>query len=151
MTSKYFLFFALFAYSLSTHGGVYKHVDAQGNVTYSNVPSSDAKRIDLPSLIVVPSTESGDIDDRMIKRRESIKLEEQREKLQDKIAEEEKRLNEVKEEYKDGMPDRLGSERNYQRYLDRVERLKEEIKVREKSVNNLREELNQLPGKIKIR
>lgn len=151
MTSKYFLFFALSVFPLSTHGGVYKHVDAQGNVTYSNVSSGDAKRIDLPSLIVVPSTESGDIDDRMIKRRESIKLEEQREKLQDKIAEEEKRLNEVKEEYKDGMPDRLGSERNYQRYLDRVERLKEEIKVREKSVNNLREELNRLPGKIKIR
>lgn len=137
--------------SLPIQAGVYKHVDAQGNVTYSNVPSGDAKRIDLPSLIVVPSTQTGDIDDRMTKRRESLKLEEQREKLQDKITEEEKRLNEVKDEYKDGMPDRLGSERNYQRYLDRVERLKEEIKVREKSLNNLREELNQLPEKIRIR
>ncbi|UJP05655.1 MAG: DUF4124 domain-containing protein [Nitrosomonas sp.] len=145
------LLFALTAMPIAVQGGVYKHVDEHGNVTYSNVPSGDAKRIDLPSLIVVPSVDSGDIDDRMVKRRESLKLEEQRGKLQDKIAEEEKRLNEVKDVYKDGTPDRLGSERNYQRYLDRVERLKEEIKVREKNLSILREELNRLPDKIQIR
>lgn len=131
--------------------GVYKHVDANGNVTYSNIPSDNAKRVDLPSIIVVPAIDHGDVEERMIKRRESLKLEEQREKLQGKISEAEKRLNEVKDEYKDGTPDRLGSERNYQRYLDRVERLKEEIKVREKNLNSLREELNQLPEKIKLR
>lgn len=151
MRRNYFLFLTLLLFSSPIPANVYKHVDEHGNVTYSNVPSDNAKRVDLPSIIVVPSVDSGDIDERIVKRRESLKLEEQREKLQDKISEEEKRLNEVKDEYKDGTPDRLGSERNYQRYLDRVERLREEVKVREKNLNILREELNQLPEKIKIR
>lgn len=138
-------------FSSPLSASVYKHVDANGNVTYSNIPSDNAKQIDLPSLIVVPAIDHGNVEERMIKRRESLKLEKQREKLQGKISEAEKRLNEAKDEYKDGTPDRLGSERNYQRYLDRVERLKEEIKVREKNLNSLREEMNQLPEKIRLR
>ena len=138
-------------FSTWVHAGVYKHVDEQGNVTYSNIPSNNARQVELPSLMVVPSVDSSEIDERIVKRRESIKREEQREKLQGKITEEEKRLNEVKDEYKDGTPDRLGSERNYQRYLDRVERLREDIKVREKNLNTLRNELNNMPEKIKIR
>ena len=82
-----------------------------------------------------------------MKRRENAKIEEQREQMQSKISEEENRLNEVKNEYKDGIPDRLGSERNYQRYLNRVERLREEINVREKNLNMLRNEFEKLPGK----
>lgn len=127
--------------------GVYKHIDERGNVTYSNIPSSNSKKIDLPPIVVVPSTDSGDIDDRIIKRRENARIEEQREQMQSKISEEENRLNEVKSEYKEGIPDRLGSERNYQRYLNRVERLREEISVREKNLNMLRNELEKLPGK----
>lgn len=127
--------------------GVYKHIDERGNVTYSNIPSSNSKKIDLPPIVVIPSTDSGDIDDRIIKRRENARIEEQREQMQSKISEEENRLNEVKSEYKDGIPDRLGSERNYQRYLNRVERLREEISVREKNLNMLRNELEKLPGK----
>ena len=73
-----------------------------------------------------------------------MKTEEQREQIQSKITEEEKRLNEVRSEYKDGNPDRLGSERNYQRFLNRVERLREEIDVREKNLNGLRKELQEL-------
>ncbi len=82
-----------------------------------------------------------------MKRRENARIEEQREQMQSKISEEENRLNEVKNEYKDGIPDRLGSERNYQRYLNRVERLREEINVREKNLNMLRNEFEKLPGK----
>ncbi|TXI18493.1 MAG: DUF4124 domain-containing protein [Nitrosomonas sp.] len=134
-----------------SQAGVYKHVDEKGNVTYSNVPSSNAKKIDLPPIVVVPSpsVNSGEIEERIVKRRESMKLDEQREQLQNKISEEEKRLHEVKNEYKDGVPDRLGSERNYQRYLNRVERLREEINVRERNLTILRNELQNLPDKIR--
>ena len=71
--------------------------------------------------------------------------------IENKISEEEKHLNEIKNEYKDGVPDRLGSERNYQRYLNRVERLKEEINVRENNLNVLKKELQNLPVKTKSR
>ena len=147
MKRNNFLFIALVLFSCLTQAGVYKHIDERGNVTYSNIPSSNSKKIDLPPIVVVPSTVSGDIDDRIMKRRENARIEEQREQMQSKISEEENRLNEGKNEYKDGIPDRLGSERNYQRYLNRVERLREEINVREKNLNMLRNEFEKLPGK----
>jgi hypothetical protein len=149
MKRNHLFFIVLVSFSYPTQAGVYKHVDEQGNVTYSNVPSNNAKKINLPPIVVVPSVNSDGIEDRIAKRRESIKLEEQREQLLGKITEEEKRLHEVKDEYKDGVPDRLGSERNYQRYLNRVERLREEISVRERNLNVLRNELQTLPDKNK--
>ena len=142
-------FAALFSLSCTIQAGVYKHVDEHGNVTYSNVPSSNAKKIALPPLVVVPSVDSGNVEERIAKRREAMKIGEQREQIQSKITEEEKRLNEVKSEYKDGNPDRLGSERNYQRYLNRVERLREEIDTREKNLNSLRKELQELSSSSK--
>ena len=143
------LFAALFSLSCTIQAGVYKHDDEHGNVTYSNVPSSNAKKIALPPLVVVPSVDSGNVEERIAKRREAMKIGEQREQIQSKITEEEKRLNEVKSEYKDGNPDRLGSERNYQRYLNRVERLREEIDAREKNLNSLRKELQELSSSSK--
>lgn len=147
MKRNNFLFIALVLFACLAQAGVYKHIDERGNVTYSNIPSNNSKKIDLPPIVVVPSIDSGDIDDRIMKRRENARIDEQREQMQSKISEEENRLSEVKNEYKDGVPDRLGSERNYQRYLNRVERLREEINVREKNLNMLRNELEKLPGK----
>lgn len=149
MRRNNFFFITLVSFSCLTQAGVYKHIDGHGNVTYSNIPSNNAKRIDLPPIVVVPSVNAEGVENRITKRRESAKIEEQREQLQSKISEEEKRLNEVKDEYKEGVPDRLGSERNYQRYLNRVERLKEEINVRENNLNVLKHELKNIPGKNK--
>ncbi len=151
MKKNFVLVISLFFLSCLSQAGVYKHVDEKGNVTYSNIPSNNAKKIDLPPIVVVPSpsVNTGEIEERIAKRRDSMKLEEQREQLQGKISEEEKRLNEVRDEYKDGVPDRLGSERNYQRYLNRVERLRDEINVRERNLNVLRNELQNLPVKTK--
>lgn len=137
----------LISLSFPLSAGIYKHVDEKGNVTYSNIPSNNAKQLNLPPIVVVPPVDSGDVEDRIARRRESMKLEEQKEKLQNKISEEEKRLSEVKNEYKDGNPDRLGSERNYQRYLDRVERLRSEIDNRENNLKVLKKELNELSEK----
>ncbi|MBY0500150.1 protein of unknown function [Nitrosomonas ureae] len=150
MPRNYFLFITLALFSsLSSYAGVYKHIDENGNVTYSNIPSNDSRRIDLPPIIVVPPVDTGEVEDRIAKRRESMKLREQREQLQNKIAEEEAQLNEVKSEYKDGMPDRLGSERNYQRYLNRVDRLREEISAREKNLELMKNDLGKMPDKIR--
>ena len=96
MKKNNFLLIVLAFFSYSIQAGVYKHVDERGNVTYSNVPSSNAKKIDLPPIVVVPSVDSGDVEERIAKRREAMKLEEQREKIQSRITEEEKRLSELK-------------------------------------------------------
>jgi|CXWL01.1.fsa_nt_gi hypothetical protein len=150
MKRNYLLFIVLACFPCLSQSGVYKQIDEHGNVTYSNIPSNNAKKAVLPPIIVVPAVDSEDIQERLTKRRESVRNEEQRELIESKISEEENRLSEIKDEYKDGIPDRLGSERhNYQRYLDRVERLREEINVREKNLNVLKNELQNLPGKSK--
>lgn len=141
------LLVVLIFFSVQLQAEVYKQIDANGNITYTNVPSGNGKKLDLPAIVVVPSTKSEEIDDRIIKRRESVKIDDLREELYRKISDEENRLNEVKNEYKNGEPDRLGSERNYQRYLNRVERLREEINVRERNLNLLREEARKIPSK----
>ncbi|HLP80373.1 MAG TPA: DUF4124 domain-containing protein [Nitrosomonas sp.] len=141
------LLVVLIFFSVQLQAEVYKQIDANGNITYTNVPSGNGKKLDLPAIVVVPSTKSEEIDDRIIKRRESFKIDDLREELYRKISDEENRLNEVKNEYKNGEPDRLGSERNYQRYLNRVERLREEINVRERNLNLLREEARKIPSK----
>lgn len=61
--------------------------------------------------------------------------------LEDELKREETRLAELKAVYKDGEPDRLGDERNYQKYLDRVQRLKEDIGRSEGNVASIRREL----------
>ena len=149
MLRNYFLFIALILYFSLSHAGVYKHTDENGNVTYSNIPSNDSKRVDLPPIIVVPPVDTGEVEDRISKRRESMKLKEHREQLQNKIAAEEAQLNEAKSKYKDGMPDRLGSERNYQRYLNRVDRLREEISAREKNLELMKSDLDTIPVKTR--
>ena len=64
--------------------------------------------------------------------------------IEEKIAEEVRLLEEIKKEYNNGEPDRLGSERNYQRYLDRVQRLKDEITFHEENIRVLRLEFQGL-------
>lgn len=143
---NFLLIVALSVYTNPVLSGVYKHIDEQGNVTYSNVRSTAAaEEVDLPPLVVVPSVDAEGIDDRIRQRRENNIIREQRKDVERRIAEETAQLDMTRAEYKGGKPDRLGSERNYQRYLDRVERLKNEISAREISLQALQRELENIP------
>lgn len=142
-----FAYLILFFTSAIAQSGVYKNIDESGNVTYSNIRSNEAEQLDLPAITVVPGIDTTAAESKIQKRMESIRIEEQREALENKITEEANRLEELENEYKGGTPDRLGNERmNYQRYLDRVERLKNEIAVREQNLEILKTELQQLPS-----
>src|SRR5690606_6840756 len=66
---------------------------------------------------------------------------ERRSILEAELSKAENRLESLRREYNDGQPDRLGSERNYQKYLDRVERLKEDIARSESNIGSLKREL----------
>lgn len=146
MKSRYiFLIAIFFIYACPTYSDVYKQIDEHGNVSYSNVRSNNAEKVDLPPIVVVPSVDTEGVDDRIKRRRENNIIREQRKEIVQKIAEESALLENIKAEYKDGNPDRLGSERNYQRYLDRVERLKNEISAREANLRALERELEKLP------
>lgn len=61
--------------------------------------------------------------------------------LEQELANEEKLLAEAKRNLAEGEAVRLGSERNYQRYLDRIEGLRKQVKLHEDNLANLRKEL----------
>lgn len=122
---------------------IYKHVDKNGNVTYSSAPVKDAKKVELPAITVVPANRatvrSGKSAHAAAEDRETSQR-----NLEARIAEEERALAEIRSEFKNGEPDRLGSERNFQRYTDRIERLKNEIAQREQTLSGLKSSLQGL-------
>lgn len=146
MKTNGIMFLILFAVSSFVQAGVYKHVDEEGNVTYSNMRSKNSEAVNLPLITVVPAIQTEEVNSIIERRKESSNNKKQRNDIEEQISEEKSRLSDLKNEYKDGTPDRLGSERNYQRYLDRVERLKGEIAIREINLNNLQQNLQNLPN-----
>lgn len=139
-------FLLLFSTLHVARSEVYKQIDESGNITYSNIRSNKGEQLDLPPITVVPGIDSTAVESKIKKRMSTIKIKEQHEALENKITEEKNLLEELKSEYKGGTPDRLGSERNYQRYLNRVEQLKNEIEVRENNLEALMIELQHLPS-----
>ncbi len=65
--------------------------------------------------------------------------------LEGELRREEARLAELRKEYNNGEPERLGNERNYQKYLDRVAELKSNIDRKESDVAAIKRELDKLP------
>jgi hypothetical protein len=65
--------------------------------------------------------------------------------LERELRREEERLASMKREYNNGEPERLGSERNYQKYLDRVADMKAGIDRKEADVAAIKRELAKLP------
>lgn len=136
------LLIALFSISCSAQSELYKYVNKSGNVTYSDAPLKNSQKLELPPLTVVPSTNIG-LETRTLET--SIdKNEGHRETIKKMIIEEIKLLEEKKKEYNGGKPERIGSERNYQRYLDRIQRLKNEIALHEENIGTLNLELQNL-------
>ena len=64
--------------------------------------------------------------------------------LRDEMRRERAKLETLRDEYKGGEPERLGSERNYQKYLDRVASLKADIDRGENNISALQRELEDL-------
>jgi len=65
--------------------------------------------------------------------------------LEAELKKEEEQLAALQKEYNNGEPERLGDERNYQKYLDRVAALKAALARKESDVAALRRELAKQP------
>ena len=70
---------------------------------------------------------------------------ERRSILEAELRRDEDKLAELKREYNNGEPERLGTERNYQRYIDRVAELKAGIARKESDIASLKREIGKLP------
>jgi hypothetical protein len=65
--------------------------------------------------------------------------------LEAELKREEERLAQMQKDYNKGEPERLGDERNYQKYLDRVADMKASIARKESDIAAIRRELSKLP------
>ena len=137
---------------------VYKYVDKDGNVTYSSTRQKDAKKLELPPLTVVPPTkvqkESGAAADSGARRKN----------LEEKIAAEEKLLEQARQALKEGeenpevsqisrtLKNKDGTSRvvtqthrNVAEYEEKIKNLKEPVAAHEKNIEALKKELSSLP------
>jgi hypothetical protein len=133
---------------------IYRCESADGTPLFQNTPGGkNCKQMDLPSLTTIPSvrppagarsaTANAAPADfpRVEAAAQRSRDSDRRRILEDELGREQARLEEIRKEFNGGEPERLGNERNYQKYLDRVERLKDEIARSETNVASLRREL----------
>jgi len=131
--------------------------DAQGQITYSNVtqaPPKNATKIRCFREATPPATTSGsapppkpDVKDTFptVDRDTQRKRDAGRRSiLEDELATEEQNLQEARRQLEEQESIRMGNERNYQRYLDRVQPFREAVETHERNVQALQRELQTL-------
>ena len=154
---------ALLGVAPSASAVLCKYVDDAGHVTYSDSPVKGAKKTSCfepapapPPPPAQPAARSGpasqqanlpapagglpNVDAATQKRRDDSR----RKILEDELAVEERALAEARKTLTEGEATRLGSERNYQRYLDRIQGMKDRVTQHERNVSALKQELSNL-------
>jgi len=125
---------------------IYKYVDENGRITYTNVPKRGAKKLDLdPATAAKSRGNTGPASFPKVDNQTQRKRDDQRKQiLQEELATEEKALADSKVALKEGEAQRLGDEaRNYQKYLDRIKKLKDNVALHEKNIEALKKELGE--------
>ncbi len=144
--------------ALPAGADVFKCVDGEGHVTYTNdkssargckLLSSDVPVSSVPGAGVAPPKPAGpassggfpSVSGDQQKARDS----ERRRILEAELDTEMKSLDAARKALSEGESVRLGDERNYQKYLDRIQGLKDNVALHERNVDALRKEIAKLP------
>lgn len=147
----------LFAWSPIASAGICKYIDGDGNITYSNLPVKDARRVtcldadeparkgaDSPAAnrsraAQTPTPASFPRVDASTQRsRDDMR----RKVLGDELASEEKLLAEARIQYNNGAPAPMpGEQADAQKYAERIARLRQNVALHERNIEALRREL----------
>jgi hypothetical protein len=134
---------------------IYKCVDGEGRIEFTDSPKKNCKVLDLPSSIAAPAharsapaakaptqTAAAPADfPKVSSYQQKQRDDERRDILNDELRNEEKKLAELRREFNNGEPERQGNERNYAKYQERVALLKDNIGRAEKNVDALKREI----------
>lgn len=152
----------LLAASTQAHGQLYVCSDAQGHKTYTDKRDNAAcKLLDLPGAMTEPPRRSAPIAapaarpavtaaasaantggfPRVDGQEQRARDLDRRQILQDELRSEEQKLSALRQEYNQGQPERLGNERNYALYQQRVVQLKDNIGRTQQNVEALKREI----------
>lgn len=131
---------------------MYKSAD--GRITYSNVkesPPKGSKRIRCfeekraPAVSTPPPQPQAGGDFPSVDRKTQQKRDDERLTiLEQELAEEQQRLDAANVQLEEQESIRLGSERNYQRFLDRVQPYKDTVANHERNVQAIQSEIKNL-------
>lgn len=66
--------------------------------------------------------------------------------LEAELKQAREKLATLEKDYNNGQPERWGSERNYQKYLDRVAKMRESIDRQKNDIKGLKREIDRLPS-----
>ncbi len=134
--------------------GVFVCVQPNGTREYRNTGDiRGCRRLDTETISTIPAATANQqakagtmdssfprIDSQIQKRRDQDRLQ----ILMDEVRTEESKLSELRREYQNGEPERLGSERNYAKYQERVAQMKDDILRTEKNIEALKREIGNL-------
>jgi hypothetical protein len=134
--------------------GVFVCVQPNGTREYrNNGDMRGCRKLDLETISTIPAPAANQqpktaaidpsfprIESQIQKRRDQDRLQ----ILTEEVRNEESRLSELRREYQNGEPERLGSERNYAKYQERVAQMKDDIQRTEKNIEALKREIGNL-------
>lgn len=141
------------ALSAGAQAEIYECIAADGSKRFTNIKSEakGCKLLDIGPINVVPTPKSQQgkgaspanfpkVDSGTQKQRDT----DRRKILERELASEEQLLDRARKDLAEQESIRLGSERNYQRVLDRLEPYQKKVKLHEDNVANLKKELANL-------
>ena len=159
MRSKHYLFALLCAGHIGwAQADIYKHIDADGHVTYSSTKTKGAKKLNLPPLSTSLPTartryKSGSPADfpRVDSGTQRNRDDARRKILEDELALEDKLLVEARNNLKEGVanPEIIRGQngsvtRNVAKYEEKISALQEQVALHETNVEALKTELSKL-------
>jgi hypothetical protein len=139
---------------------IYKCVDADGRIEFTDSARRNCKALDLPGTIPAPAkaksapaagaaraaspaaaaTAPADFP-KISSYQQKNRDDERRDILNEELRSEEKKLAEMRREFNGGEPERQGNERNYAKYQERVILMRDSIARAEKNVDALKREI----------
>lgn len=152
MKNYIFCFLGVCLASASAHAEIYKQVDENGRVTYSNIPSKGAKKLNLDPLPVVPASKPKSaslspagfprVDADTQKKRDDMR----HKILEEELAAEEILLVEARQTLKEAELSRGDKDTGKlpAKFLERLQQLKENQVLHEKNIQALKVEIANL-------
>ncbi|WP_255517642.1 DUF4124 domain-containing protein [Herbaspirillum sp. SJZ107] len=143
---------------------VYKCVDKNGRVEFTDINKSGCKALDLPGYIPAPpqaarpnpapspavtmrqgaarpAGASPSNFPRVDTSTQRARDDDRREILNEELRAEEKKLADLKRDFNNGEPERQGNEKNYAKYQERVAGMRDDIGRAEKNVEAIKREI----------
>jgi hypothetical protein len=154
----------IFSGAVQAQTTVYKCVDAQGRVEFTDTGKKGCKALDLPGYIPAPPERRGPAPvaarastpapaaataspanfPRVDTSQQRARDDDRRGILGEELRAEEQKLADLRKVFNNGEPERQGNERNYAKYQERVAQMRDDISRTERNIEALKREIGNI-------